>query len=73
MRVYIRKSSKFDHPDDMERILNYLKERGDILVKESTIEDLYYRFSEDEYCASWMSVDDRRLEEFEDWLFSIEL
>ena len=65
MRVYERKYKfDFDYPEDMKLILDY----GEILVGELTIEDLYRDFSDEKYCASWMGVNEQRLEEFEDWL-----
>lgn len=69
MRVYNRKP-KFDYeyPEDMKLILDYLNEHGEILTGELVIEDLYREFSDEVYCAGWMEVDERRLEEFEDWL-----
>ena len=69
MRVYEKNSSQdFTYPDEMKRILNYLDKHGTVLVKPLTIEKLYYEFSEDEYCASWLCVDDDVLEEFANWL-----
>lgn len=69
MRVYEKHSSQdFDYPDKMKCILDYLNEHGTVLVKPLTIEKLYYEFSEDHYCASWMRVDDNILEEFSNWL-----
>lgn len=52
----------------MELILAYLKKYGEILVDESTIERLYYNFSDEKYCAGWMSVNEEILREFEEWL-----
>ena len=69
MRVYERKIEwNYDYPEDMKLILDYLNEHGDILVSELTIERLYYEFSDERYCAGWMSVDEQMLEEFETWL-----
>ena len=69
MKVYIRNEfNNFTYPDEMKHILDYLNERGKILVKASTIESLYYEFSEERYCASWVCIDERMLEEFEEWL-----
>lgn len=69
MRVYERKIDfDFDYPDDMKMILNYLNERGEILVGELRIESLYYEFSNKKYEAGWLKVDEQMLEEFEDWL-----
>lgn len=69
MKVYERNEfNDFTYPDEMKRILDYLNEHGKILVKPSTIESLYYDFSDEHYCASWMCVNDQMLEEFEEWL-----
>ena len=69
MRVYEKHSSQdFDYPDEMKRILDYLNIHGTVLVKPLTIEKLYYEFSEDIYCASWMCINDDLLEEFSNWL-----
>lgn len=69
MRVYERKIEfDFDYPEDMKLILDYLNEHGEILVGELGIERLYREFSDEKYCAGWMSVSNQMLEEFEDWL-----
>lgn len=69
MKVYKKyESSNFTYPDEMKRILDYLNEHGTLFVSGSTIEKLYYEFSEDKYCASWLCVDDNVLAEFADWL-----
>lgn len=73
MRVYERHENNFTYPEDMKLILDYLNAHGKVLVKDSTIEDLYYGFSEEKYCAGWMRVDEQMLEEFEDWLNELEL
>jgi hypothetical protein len=73
MKVYERHENNFTYPEDMKLILDYLKAHGKVLVKDSTIEDLYYGFSEEKYCAGWMCVDEQMLEEFEDWLNELEL
>lgn len=74
MRVYEKhESHDFTYPDEMKRILNYLNEHGTLLVKPLTVEKLYYDFSEDQYCASWMCVDDDILEEFANWLDEVDI
>jgi hypothetical protein len=73
MKVYERNGTKFMYPEDMTRILDYLHERGKVLVEDSVIEDLYCGFSDDIYCASWMEVTDERLAEFEEWLCKVEV
>lgn len=74
MKVYERNDyNNFAYPDEMKLILDYLNKHGKILVKPSTIESLYYDFSDDRYCASWMCVNDQMLEEFEEWLTKIDI
>lgn len=69
MKVYKRHDKyNFAYPDDMEKILNYLRKHGEILANDSTIESLYYDFSDEKYDAGWMGVNEQMLEEFEDWL-----
>lgn len=74
MKVYERFiEDRFDYPEDMSIIIKYLKSRGKILVSYSTIEELYRDFSEDKYCAGWMTVNGDILEEFEEWLHEYEM
>ena len=74
MKVYSKnKPSNFTYPDEMEKILNYLNKNGKILVNDSTIEDLYYRWSDEYWCAGWIRVTDERLEEFANWLDEIDI
>lgn len=73
MKVYKRNETNFAFPEDMRLILDYLNAHGKILVKESTIEDLYYDFSYEKYYAGWMCVSDEILAEFEEWLNELEL
>ena len=64
MKVYERNESiDFVYPDEMIKILDYLNKHGKILVEPSTIESLYFRFSDERYCAGWMIVDQELLEE----------
>ena len=73
MKVYKRNEINFAFPEDMKLILDYLNAHGKILVKASTIEGLYYDFSDEKYCAGWMCVDEQILAEFEEWLNELEL
>lgn len=73
MKVYKRYDKyKFAYPEEMKLILDYLSEHGEILVNESTIESLYYDFSDEVYSAGWMGVTgdmgEQLLEQFEEWL-----
>lgn len=74
MKVYERNESiDFVYPDEMTEILDYLNKHGKILVKPSTIESLYFRFSDEQYSASWMIVDEELLKEFEEWLTEVDI
>ena len=74
MKVYERNESiDFVYPDEMTEILNYLNKHGKILVKPSTIESLYFRFSDEQYSASWMGVNEELLKEFEEWLTEVNI
>lgn len=68
MVAYRRHKEKFMYPDDMKRIVNYLKQHGDVFVGDVIIEIMYEQFSEEVYCAGWMEVTDEILKEFEAWL-----
>lgn len=71
MSIYYRRNdlTKFDYPDDMKLILDYLNEHGQVFVPAKIIEDMYYDFC---YCCQdsddWEPVNEKLLEEFEDWL-----
>ena len=74
MKVYERNESiDFVYHDEMTEILDYLNKHGKILVKPSTIESLYFRFSDEQYSASWMIVDEELLKEFEEWLTEVDI
>ena len=74
MKVYERNESiDFVYPDEMTEILDYLNKHGKILVKPSAIESLYFRFSDEQYSASWMIVDEELLKEFEEWLTEVDI
>lgn len=73
MRAYIKNESVvFDYPEDMEKILRYLKANGTLNIQPSTVERLYYDFSDTHACG-WCIVDEERLEEFADYLSEVEL
>ena len=74
MKVYERNEyENFTYPDEMAQILDYLGEHGKIFVKASTIESLYYDFSDERYCASWICVNEEILREFEEWLTKVDI
>ena len=69
MRVYVKKTTpRFNRPEEMKKILDYLNDNGLLMCSGKTVETMYYEFSEEKYCAGWMSVDEELLEEFADWL-----
>ena len=73
MKVYERfESPDFAFPEDMKIILEYLNAHGKILCRPSTIESLYFDFSCEKYCAGWISVNEERLTEFEEYLANLE-
>lgn len=73
MKVYdLWKKDNFDYPEEMQKILDYLKAHGDLKVSASTVERLYREFS-DMYCAGWLRVNDEFLAEFAEWLDEYDL
>lgn len=74
MKVYERyEDNKYYYPEDMKTIIKYLNSHGRILVKESTIENLYHAFSYEYYGVVWMSIYTGVLEKFEEWLTNYEI
>lgn len=74
MKVFVKTVAyEFDYPEDMEKIINYLENRGKLNVNYKTLQSLYYDFSDDKYCAQWMSVDDQMLKEFMNYLESTDI
>ena len=74
MKVYKKfQEYNFTHPEDMNLILDYLNKHGEILIENSSIESLYYDFSDERYSAGWIGVNDDTLEEFAEWLDKYEL
>lgn len=63
----------FKYPDDMWKIIDYLKQHGDINVEYMRLEELYEDFSYDVYCAQWMMVSDETLRGFAEYLADIEV
>ncbi len=63
----------FKYPNEIWEIINYLKQRGNINVNFTKLEELYEDFSYDVYCAQWMIVTNERLEEFAEYLSKYEV
>lgn len=60
--------SEYTYPEDVKKIMDYLEKHGEIHVSVDTIVNLYYTFSDDEYCAGWIGVDEDTLRHFAEWL-----
>ncbi len=74
MRAFepFNKKIKFNHPEDMAQIIEYLEATGKINIEYKLLEDLYYDYSESVACG-WRTVDIRSLPEFASYLSRIEL
>ena len=59
--------NKFDYPEDMRKIIEYLESIGKIYITYKEVEDYYYKYSDSVSC-SWRIVDKDSLEEFADYL-----
>lgn len=68
MKAFEFNYNQFTYPTEMDKIITYLKSVGKINVSFARLEQLYFDFSEDRYCAQWMYVDNDLLEEFAGWL-----
>lgn len=71
MKVY-EKKYKFWHPEDMKKIIDFLRTHGTLYVCDKIVESLYEKFSHDVYCAGWMTVDTDILIDFSEWLCQID-
>jgi hypothetical protein len=74
MKAYVKfeYADYLRHPEDTKKIINYLSEHGRLLVREDTVEDLYYKFCDEKFSAGWMSTDEDNLEYFADWLADLD-
>lgn len=71
-KVFTRKKEyNFTYPEDMEIIMNYLNNIGEVHVEPDVIEDLYYDFC-GENDVGWLDPDGYWLERFAEWLEKIE-
>ena len=73
MKAYVKNKSFFDYPDEMEKILTYLEKYGKLNIRAKEVERLYVKYSEEVWCAGWMTVDVHILSEFADWLSEVEV
>ena len=73
MRVYIKyEPAEFTYPEDMKKVVSYLRDHGSLQVSETTVERLYREFSETR-SAGWLYATDENIEAFADWLNKVEL
>lgn len=63
---------KFEYPESMRTILNYLDKNGKLNVDSHIVEKLWYAFSEI-YCAQFLIPDDILLKEFVDYIRDINI
>ena len=61
------KYKRFDHPEDMRKIIEYLESIGKIYITYKELEAYYYKYS-DSVCCGWRIVDKDSLEEFANYL-----
>ena len=75
MSKYFKKNKEcFEYPEQMELILTYLYEHGEIICTTSEIEYLYERFSKEKYNTPWLAATPKgmMLTEFANWLDELE-
>ena len=74
MRAFepFNKRYRWNHPEDMMTIIEYLKTQGKIYIEYRLLEDLYYDYSDSVACG-WRCVDDTSLKEFAKFLSRLEL
>ena len=74
MRAFepFNKRYRWNHPEDMKNIIDYLESTGKINIEKQFLEDLYYDYSDSVACG-WRCVDTQSLEEFAEYLTHVEL
>ena len=74
MRAFepFNKKYRWNHPEDMKTIIDYLERTGKINIDYKLLEDLYYDYS-DSVCCGWRCVDAVSLKEFAEYLTHVEL
>lgn len=69
MKAYVLlEKNKYTYSDDMEEIISFLVLRGQLNISHLEVEKYYRQFSDDVYCACWMTLSDEILLEFAEWL-----
>jgi hypothetical protein len=74
MRAFepFNKRYRWNHPEDMKTIIDYLETKGKINIEYRLLEDMYYDYSDSVACG-WRCVDDISLEQFAEFLSRVEL
>jgi len=74
MKVFIPNEGnfKFTYPDEMEKIIKFVEDRGTLNVKYPTLEKLWYAFSET-WCAEFLIPDEATMSSFIDWMNDLEV
>ena len=73
MKAYIQNKSKFDYPEDMERILAYLERYGTLNISHREVERKYMEYCENYWCAGWLEATDNKVAGFAKWLSEVEV
>ena len=63
-----KENIKFQFPEDMKIINDYLSELGTINCSGEQLEKLYETYSEEVWCAGWMECSPLVLSKFAEWL-----
>lgn len=63
--------SDFSYPEDMNLIIDYVEKKGKLNVGYTTLEKLWYVFSE-KYSAHFLHPDDGLMEEFVEWISTVD-
>ena len=74
MRAFepFNKRYRWNHPEDMKTIIDYLETKGKINIEYRLLEDIYYDYSDSVACG-WRCVDKDSLIEFAEYLSHCEL
>lgn len=76
MKVYDKRKrdnyDDFEFPENMEKILGYLRDNGELHVSGEVVEWLYRKYSHEEG-AGWLAPCDAVIENFATWLDNYEL
>ena len=57
MKAFVpNETTSFDYPEEMEEILAYLQDHGKLNIKPTEVERLYRAYSEEKWCAGWVTI-----------------